>query len=218
MDYIFINCKLYKNCFGKSLDELAKVVLKVQKDINNIKIILCVSPLDLERVCKKFKSVTFYIQHLDGVGFGRHTGHILPIQVKELGAVGTILNHSEKRLKKEEIELTVQKTKEVKLKVCLCVKDELEILKYNFLDVDFIAIEPPELIGGNISVSKANPKLISNSVKKSKKKLLVGAGIRNFEDVKIAKHLGSCGVLLASEIAKAKDKRKAILEIVKGFL
>jgi len=77
---------------------------------------------------------------------------------------------------------------------------------------DMIAIEPPELIGTGISVSKARPELITESVNEirrlnSRVKVLCGAGVTSAEDVSKALELGSEGVLVASGIVKSKDPR-----------
>ena len=97
-------------------------------------------------------------------------------------------------------------------------KECAEVKKFNSLDVDFIAVEPPELIGGDVSVSKAEPEIIEASVRNAgNKKLLVGAGVKTREDVKIAMKLGARGVLVASGIAKSDNFYDAILELLEGF-
>jgi triosephosphate isomerase len=86
---------------------------------------------------------------------------------------------------------------------------------------DYVAIEPPELIGSGIPVSKADPEIVANSVQAVKRiapdvGVLCGAGITHGEDLKAALDLGSKGVLLASGIIKAKDQRKALQDLVAG--
>jgi triosephosphate isomerase len=72
------------------------------------------------------------------------------------------------------------------------------------------SVEPPELIGTGISVSKAKPEIVTDTVKLVHKvdpqmTILCGAGISQAEDVSIALKLGTNGVLVASGIVKAKD-------------
>ena len=82
---------------------------------------------------------------------------------------------------------------------------------------DVIAVEPPELIGGDISVSTARPELISDSVQKiSKVPVLVGAGVKNGADVRIARKLGAVGVLIASGVTKANDPEAVLLDLAQG--
>jgi len=90
------------------------------------------------------------------------------------------------------------------------------------LEPDFVSVEPPELIGGDISVTKADPDIVKNSVDAVKKinnnvKVLCGAGVKNGEDVAKAIELGSEGVLLASGIVKADDKENVIRDLSSGL-
>ena len=82
---------------------------------------------------------------------------------------------------------------------------------------DYVAIEPPELIGSGIPVSKADPGIVRNSVAAvtdPNVKVLCGAGISKGEDVKAALELGTVGVLLASGVVKAKDPKAALRDLV----
>ena len=105
----------------------------------------------------------------------------------------------------------------------LCVKDVEEVKKYSKLNPDYIAIEPPELIGSGKAVSKEKPELITKAamaVKSAKNntKLLCGAGIVSGEDVVKAIELGSKGILVASGIIKSKDWDKVITEFAKSMV
>jgi triosephosphate isomerase len=105
----------------------------------------------------------------------------------------------------------------------VCVKDVAEAKKYAKLNPDYIAIEPPELIGSGKAVSKEKPELITKSADavnsaKNKTKLLCGAGIVSGQDVTKALELGSKGILVASGIIKAKNWTKVIEEFSKAML
>ena len=85
-----------------------------------------------------------------------------------------------------------------------------------------MAVEPPELIGRGIPVSKADPGVVTGSVEAVKKiepgvGILCGAGISRGEDLGAALELGSVGVLLASGIIKAKDQKKALEDLLSGI-
>jgi triosephosphate isomerase len=106
--------------------------------------------------------------------------------------------------------------------ILVCVKDVSEAKKYAKLNPDYIAIEPPELIGSGKAVSKEKPDLIVKAAKavssaKNKTKLLCGAGIVSGEDVSAAISLGSKGILVASGIVKAKNWNKIIEEFAKNM-
>ena len=87
------------------------------------------------------------------------------------------------------------------------------------LGPDYVAIEPPELIGSGISVCKADPGIITRSVEAARKvnpqvKVLTGAGIQSGDCVKTALDLGTNGVLLASSVVKAEDPAKVLRDLV----
>ncbi|MBN1275633.1 alpha-hydroxy-acid oxidizing protein, partial [Candidatus Woesearchaeota archaeon] len=86
---------------------------------------------------------------------------------------------------------------------------------------DFIAMEPPELIGGEVSVSEARPGLIGETVAAVRAvadvPVLVGAGVKDGEDVRKACSLGAEGVLVASGVTKAGDKESVIAGLADGF-
>ncbi len=142
--------------------------------------------------------------------------------VKEAGAVGTLINHSEHRLRLADIDDCVKRAKEAGLITCVCTNNLSTSKAASLLSPDFVAVEPPELIGGDISVSKAQPELVKGTVDAVKSvspnvKVLCGAGVKNGEDVKKALELGSEGVLLASGVVKAKDVEAAMRDLISGL-
>jgi triosephosphate isomerase len=90
------------------------------------------------------------------------------------------------------------------------------------MDPNFVAIEPPELIGGEVSVTTANPKIVSDAVEAIRMisgsvGVLCGAGVKNGRDVAKAMELGTDGVLLASGVVKAKDRRAVLIDLISGL-
>jgi triosephosphate isomerase len=167
-------------------------------------------------------SIPIFAQHIDPVGHGAHTGHVLPESVKEAGAIGTLINHSERRLTIADIEAANSRARAVGLLTCVCTNNIETSAAIASLGPDYLAVEPPELIGGDISVSKAKPEIVSGSVEKVKAinpfvLVLCGAGVKNGEDVKKAIELGSSGVLLASGVVKAKDVGAVMRDLLSGL-
>jgi triosephosphate isomerase len=196
---ILVNFKTYERGFGKKALELARI---------------------LERAAKEHGAR--FAQHIDPIGFGSHTGYILAESVKEAGAVGTLINHSEHRLLIADIEACNRRAKESDLLTCICTNNLATSKACSTLEPDFVAVEPPELIGGDISVSQARPELVSDTVKAVKDlspnvKVLCGAGVKNGEDVKKALELGSEGVLLASGVVKADDVEAVMRDLINGL-
>lgn len=216
---LLINFKTYQESTGKNAIELSKIAKEISKNLK-CNIISAVSAPD---IYLSSKQITTFAQHIDVNEPGANTGKI-PIQsIKENNAKGVLINHSEDRLSFKDIKIAINLCKENKLISVVCSKTVPESKAIAELNPDFIAIEPPELIGGDISVTTANPNIISNTVKIVKEyskttKVLCGAGVKTQNDVKMAIKLGADGVLVASGITKAKNKKQAIQSLAKGLL
>lgn len=213
---IIVNFKLYERATGKEALKLAKIHERVAKD-TGASIGIAVNALDLCEIVKKV-SIPVFAQHIDPVSFGSHTGRILPELVKSAGAYGTLLNHAEFQLSDDVLKRSIDIAKEVGLFTVVCANTPEKAQKILDYQPDLIAVEPPELIGGDISVSKAGPHIVEHAVNLvGQDRLLVGAGICDPEDVSIALGLGACGVLLASGITKADDPETVLRGLVSGL-
>ena len=204
---IVINLKTYQQ--GKASIKLAKQLAKVDKNI-----IIGVQPTDIYETTKATK-LKVYSQHVDYQKPGRNTGFILPEAIKKDKAVGTFLNHSEHKLKPRIIKKTIKRCKKLKLKTIVFAASLKEAKKIKKMKPTLLVIEPPELVAGKRSISKAQPGLIENIAKKLKCKFLVGAGIKTSEDVKIAMKLGASGIALSSAITKSKNPGKKLRELLR---
>ncbi|MEM4589992.1 MAG: triose-phosphate isomerase [Candidatus Micrarchaeia archaeon] len=222
MNYLLlINFKAYESSIGKASVKLAKEIESAAKESEiGVDIGIAVQPSDIFR----FSDIDLpvFSQHIDPVEYGANTGYILPEAVFEAGAVGSLINHSEKPLTLDVIDKTIKRAKETDLIQVVCASTPKMAAAISSMDPDFIAIEPPELIGGEVSVSKANPDIITDTINSVHDvndmiPVLCGAGIKNSEDVRIAIELGARGILVASGVTKASDPKKATLELLKGF-
>jgi len=214
---ILINFKTYAESQGKRALALAKVAEKVGKEYG---VCIAVAPqyVDIPLIAKN-TSVPVFAQHVDPEMPGSHTGHITPESVKEAGACGSIINHSEHRLRADMIEDTIERCRSLGLLMCVCADTPAAGKALSALNPDMIAVEPPELIGSGISVSTAQPGVITNSVRmikavNPKVRVLCGAGVTKGEDVAAALRLGSEGILVASGVVKAKDPEAVLRSFV----
>ncbi len=217
---IIVNFKTYDSAYGKRAIELAKLCEKVAKTTGS-HVAVAVSAVDLCTVAEEV-NIPVLAQHIDDIEFGSHTGYIVAEDVKEAGAAGTLLNHSEHRLRMDVLEKSIKRAKENNLITIVCAKDAVEAKAVAVFEPDFIAIEPPELIGGDVSVSKEDPEIISDTVENVKFvnpniPVLVGAGIKTTEDVNKAIELGAKGILVASGITKSEEPDRALLMMIKGM-
>lgn len=223
MRYLIINTKNYLKATGDRLDLLFSSIEK--SHANRVRILVAVPAFDLRNLYSKFGDVKLLTQHLDDAGVGSTTGWLVPEIARLDGASGSILNHSEHRISLGSISKLTDRLRELRMTSVVCARSVAEVSKIAPLAPDFIAIEPPELIGTGRAVSKYSPMVISRSAaamknalpRNAKTKLLCGAGIVSGEDVARAIELGSDGVLVASGVVLAKNVNSALADLLIGF-
>ncbi len=220
---VAVNFKAYPTAFGKKGLEIAKAAEKVYKEFGgNVEIIIAPPATEL-RIIKENIEVPVFAQHADPLTLGSRTGW-LPIElIKDTGVDGLLINHSEHRLRLDEINVLVKKAKELELTSLVCADVPETGAAAAVLRPDIIAVEPPELIGTGVAVSKAKPEVVTNSVSliRSVNKdviILTGAGITSSDDVEAAIRLGTSGVLVASAVMKAKNPEKVIRDMAQAAI
>jgi len=218
---ILVNFKSYAEAYGAMALELAKKAERVSKELG---VCIAVAPqlVDLARVASEV-DIPVFAQHIDPVEPGAWTGHVLPEAVKEAGAVGTLINHSERRLLFSDVEAAVARAKQAGLLSLVCANNPRVSAAAAAMDPWGVAIEPPELIGHGVAVSKARPEVVTGAVDLVKRVnpsvvTLCGAGVVEGVDVYMALRLGAQGVLLASGVVKAKDQEAVLKDLAMGAL
>jgi triosephosphate isomerase len=205
---IIVNFKTYLEATGRRAVALAKQAERVSKETGAY-IVVAPQCSDICRVAEAVE-IPVFAQHIDPISPGSHTGEVLVDSVKEAGAVGTLINHSERQMKLADIDAVVKTAAEKDLISCVCTSNPPISAAVAYLHPDIISIEPPELIGSGVAVSKAKPEEVAKTIQlvrkvNSEAHILCGAGISNGEDVAVALKLKTQGVLVASAIVKAKD-------------
>ena len=219
MTLIVLNFKTYRESTGPEGLALARICQEMARE-HSLGMVVVPQVADISTIAASV-SIPVFSQHVDGVGYGGFTGHITAASLKAAGASGSLINHSERRLRLAEIEASIAACRQAGLKSIVCTNNVATTRAAAAMGPDYVAIEPPELIGSGIPVSKSDPEIVDRSVQAVKKiapdvGVLCGAGITHGEDLKAALDLGSQGVLLASGIIKAKDQRKALEDLVAG--
>ncbi|WP_049981442.1 triose-phosphate isomerase [Halolamina rubra] len=163
--------------------------------------------------------VETWAQHVSPVDHGSHTGSTHAAAVERAGAVGTLLNHSERRLKLADIDASLDAADAASLETVVCANNPDQIAAATALAPDAVAVEPPELIGGDESVATADPGIVRDAVDAAAAvddgvEVFCGAGIASGEDVAAARDLGADGVLLASGVALADDPEAVLRDLV----
>ena len=213
---VLVNFKTYTEATGKKAYALAESCEKVSKEIGAT---IAVAPQlsDIRYIAENVE-IPVLAQHVDAITPGSHTGFVLPEALKDAGVVGSLINHSEHRLRLDIVEELIQKLSTLGLESVVCSNNITTTAAIAALRPNFVAIEPPELIGSGVSISDAQPEIIEGAVRAvkdvgAKVPVLCGAGVTKGADVKKAIELGAEGVLVASGVVKAKDPEKVLKEL-----
>jgi triosephosphate isomerase (TIM) len=215
-----LNLKAYPGALGAGAERLARTLEESGRDAG-VAVAIAPSAPDLGRVAAAV-SIPVLAQHVDAVGTGAHTGFVPPEAVQQAGGWGSLVNHSEHPLPSAIVAATVERLEGLGLAAVVCARDVRASRREAGSQPAYLAIEPPELIGGSRSVSTARPEVVSGAVAAVRKVaprtiVLCGAGVHDREDVAKAIELGSEGVLVASAVTLAHDPKAAIAELLAGY-
>lgn len=215
---VMINFKAYQEVDGTKAIDLARICEAVA-DESGVTVAICPPVTELGSVARCV-GIPVFSQNVDPRTSGSATGWITPSMVASTGSAGSLINHSEHRFSDDIIHECVSLCRTNNLVSVVCAESVKKAITVSEFSPDFIAVEPPELIGGDVSVTTANPKIVSDTVTSVKSvderiSVLCGAGVKTGKDVFTALELGADGVLLASGVVKAKDQKAAILDLIK---
>ena len=213
-----VNLKTYESAHGASAEALAEAMAGVHTDA---RLVAAVSAFDLAAVVAAAPDLEVWCQHLDPIEFGSFTGWLHPATAVERGASGTLINHAEHKVSIEHVAMLLDQVPEG-FTVCACAADIEEARALSALQPDYVAVEPPELIGGDVSVTSADPEIIratAAAVREISEQvgILCGAGVKSGADVAAAIELGTTGVLLASGVTQAEDPAAVVSDLVSAL-
>ena len=217
---VIVNFKAYAEVDGRKAVDLAKACEDVASK-TGAKIIACPPMVELSAVAGAV-SIPVLSQNIDPRKPGSATGWVTPSMVKACGCQGTLINHAEHKVPNETVGQAVAMAHELGLVTVVCANTVEDAKALAEFAPDYIAVEPPELIGGDISVTTADPSIVKDTVQavkavNSNVRVLCGAGVKNGKDVSAALSLGADGVLLASGVVKAQDPRAVLEDLVSGL-
>ena len=219
---LIINFKNYAEIQGERCLALARQVEEVARELcleDSIAIAPPTPALALISSC--VDKITVIAQHVDDANEGSTTGYVTAEMLKSFNIRGSLVNHSEHRLDLNTIKGILNRLKRLNMLSIVCANTPDEVKRLALLNPDYIAIEPPELIGTGNAVSKSKPEVIVNAVEalnSSSSKIICGAGIVDASDVKAALRLGSKGILVASGVIKAKDWKAKVHELAEALI
>ncbi len=217
---VILNYKVYPTALGNKAVELTKTLEDAASSYPEATVAICPSHPDLGPVVSS-TNLPVLAQHTDGAQPGSGTGRILPESLVDLQLAGSLINHAERPVETKVIEATVTRLDQYGLASVVCAEDATVAAELAGFQPDFIAVEPPELIGGDVSVTSADPDIVSRSVTAVEDvagdlPVLCGAGVKDGNDVAKALELGTVGVLVASGVVKAKDPGQALTDLLDG--
>lgn len=216
---IFVNFKAYQEGTGQRAIHLTKILEEVAHE-TQIKIIPVVQAMDIREIVGT-TTLEVWTQKIDPVEPGAHTGSILAEAVKEDGAIGTFLNHSESKLPNfDELAKASDRAKLLELKTLIFAANISELKDITSLTPTFLAYEPPELVGSTTTSVATRPEVIKEASEIARLAgipLIVGAGVHSADDVRKCLEQGAVGIAVASDILKSEDPRSELLDLVEGF-
>ncbi len=214
--FLLINLKTYRAGTGSNAEKIARQADEIASETTH-EVVIAPQNTDIPRL-NNLESIQIYAQHIDPVKYGSNTGSELAETICEAGADGTLLNHSEKRMKLADIDKSIDAARRADLDIVTCANNPRQVEAVTSLEPDYVAVEPPELIGTGKSVSVADPDIIRDAAAKipdnSNTDLLCGAGITDGEDVEKALELGAEGVLIASGVVKSDTPAEVIKDLL----
>jgi triosephosphate isomerase (TIM) len=213
---IAVNFKTYSEAAGERAINLAKWCAEVALE-TGVRIVAIPQLGDLNECVRT--GAECWVQHVDFQEAGKHTGFVTIEDVKMEGAKGTLLNHSEHRLVKDDLVKTMERIRTVgQFEVCICAENPEEVEEMAKLNPNFVAYEPPELIGSrDKSVATEKPESIKKAVESSHCALLIGAGVHSVQDVEVGLQLGAKGILLATDIVLSEDPKAELRKLAEAF-
>lgn len=216
----FINFKNYHQAF-EGFPKIYQDLEEVAKRYPQVTTIFAPPPLLLAKVAEVVK-IPPWAQHLDPYPLGKFTGFLPAEALARVGASGTFLNHSEHPLDNEMLEKTVKAAKKAGLSVLIFAATPEAVRNAKELTPEFIAYEPPELIGAGvgrgISVATAKPEIIPKAVEAARPiPLIIGAGVFQGKDIKVGLKLGAVGAAASSAIVTAPEPAKVLNELLSTF-
>jgi triosephosphate isomerase (TIM) len=215
-----LNLKTYPGCLGPSAERLARSLEELGK-LSGVAVAVAPATPDLGRIATTV-SIPVLAQHVDAIDAGPHTGFVPPAAVEQAGAWGSLVNHSEHPLPFPQVQGAVRRLDALGLTAVVCARDVRASARLATTHPPYLAVEPPELIGGDRAVSTARPEVVSGAVNAVRSVapttvVLGGAGVHDRADVMRAIELGAAGVLVSSAVTRAPDPRVAIAELLAGF-
>lgn len=217
---LLLNLKSYPGALGVGAERIGGLLESAGRAAG-VAVALAPATCDIRYLATKL-SIPVLAQHVDALDAGARTGFTVPEAVLAADGRGSLVNHSEHPIEPSAVVRTVDRLRSIDLTAVVCARSVAVAARLARCRPPYLAVEPPELIGGQRSVANARPEVISGTVAAVRNvspvtRVLCGAGVHDRNDVARALELGSEGILVASAVATSDDPRAAIEELLAGF-
>ena len=195
--------------YGADAVRLAQAADRLSRELD-VSVIFDPQAVDIPAVARATDRLLVFAQHMDPVAVGRGVGSVLPEALREAGAVGTLLNHSERRMTLGDINRAIVRAREVGLATLVCADSPEEAAAVAQLGPDIVLAEPPELIATSRSAATEMRGFVERSVELVRQIdpgiiVMCGAGVQTPDDVEKMIELGVGGTGSSSGVLKAAD-------------
>jgi triosephosphate isomerase len=206
--------------YGRALLKLAQHADSLSVKYN-VRIIITPQYVDISMLAHETEHILVFAQHMDSLNVGRGVGSVLPEAIKEAGALGTLLNHAEKKLTLTEIEHAVQRADRVGLATMVCADNAEEAVEVARRGPNIILAEAPNLIeagkramGDQLEINQVNQRIweINPDIL-----VLHGGGISTGEDVYNIVKWGAQATGSTSGVILAEDPFKRLEEMISAM-
>ncbi len=195
--------------YGAEAVRLAEAADRLSQELD-VRVIFDPQAVDIPAVARATERLLVFAQHMDPVAVGRGVGAMLPEALSEAGAVGTLLNHSERRMALGDINRTIRRAREIGLATLVCADSPEEAAAIAQLGPDIVLAEPPDLIATSRSAATEMRGFVERSVEMVRRIdpgmiVMCGAGVQTPDDVEMMIRLGVGGTGSSSGVLKAAD-------------
>lgn len=216
---LVVNCKTYPEATGRRAVALARAAGRIERT-TGVPVAVAVQAVDIANCVAAGARV--YAQHFDRVVTAQSTGATRWESLVAAGVEGTLLNHSERRLAPRDLRWHLEAVRRSRAVSLLCARDRGEAGRLARLGPTLLAVEPPRLIGGDVSVTTADPAIVRGTVESVRRvaprlPVLCGAGVKDGRDARAARALGAHGVLVASGVTLAPRPARALEGLARGL-
>lgn len=207
-------------CWG---DEAVRLAVEADRLVAELGVSIVFDPqaVDIPAVAAATSRILVFAQHMDAFPPGRGVGSMLAEALRDAGAVGTLLNHSERPLSLGTMARTIERARATGLHTLVFADSPEEAAALANLGPDIVLAEPPELIATGVSAGNVMAAFVADAVTAVKAidpdiLVMSGAGVNGPGDVDAMIRLGLDGTGSSSGILRAADPLATMREMVEA--